>query len=1000
MSTPTKEEIQLADSWWSDARRSDSHFAPHADHVHVFRSAASAAKAAENKGSPCDEWPRIAGHSVLTIATVSDFDLKFTPSTKTYTQWVSDAIAHGAVAVSIRAAVEPAKISAEEMRRQFKRVRSDIEDAHRNNKMARGEREENLSLLAQISRAYDTGGFPTLHDASVLMAFNGRREERKLMPSSCATVRLMENLQMQALSEMQLASSVRANPNKHELPSPVVACSGITSMNRVGDRKGVLLGFDERDQQPAYLDHRATSESDAYPIMAILGATGSGKAVELSTTIPTPTGTTTMGDLTRGDVVLGRDGKPCTVTHLSEITTPERAYRITLSDGQTIDACSNHQWLVAGSPLDHATPSTSEALVRAAMSTTSLRLDVEGIHTVTRGIGAPIPAAMIRPMLDMVDVRCDNELKYELREALIMLAARTRQQTAGSNVGLVVLSTEEILATGRDGWGIPLPETSVDALGTPLDERLDLFHSADSSEDPERFAAVARSLGYHARITSGGVDLDLERSTLAIESIEPIEPVPMRCITVDSPDSTYLVEGFVPTHNTMVALNIADQLQAMGAPVVFIDPKTHTEGEGHAPVVRAMGGTVASLDSLLGSDGVFDPVRFMADRQSAVETATNLLLQINPWGWQKDTYEVSLGAALQHGIMMRGANCLGQALRYAFEDGMLEGHEDVFHKCEQLKDSSPLFGALYGRDPKGNALNINDGVTLIEVGKTALPVPEPGVPPETITQRVAAALVRMMVFGSANAVTGRFGTVMLDEAWVFMAAGKSEIDRLGRLARSQKVLPVLLTQKVTDLVNAGLSGYISRGLILHLGDVDEARAALQLFKVEDSQERMERIPARERADADDEDGGGALNPKSLKALVSEEPDPDIPGMKRRVVHRGSVAFYSDLSGRFIPVEMVLPEEFLLMASTNPLDIQRRERVLAARRREQAVRRRRAESSEVDVDEFDRMMEVTRDEGRKEVESLFEAKEEQGVSAPSSRQRKGTSAEELEELFGS
>lgn len=38
-----------------------------------------------------------------------------------------------------------------------------------------------------------------------------------------------------------------------------------------------------------------------------------------------------------------------------------------------------------------------------------------------------------------------------------------------------------------------------------------------------------------------------------LASINPIEPVPMRCITVDSPNSMYLVgEGMIPTHNTRV----------------------------------------------------------------------------------------------------------------------------------------------------------------------------------------------------------------------------------------------------------------------------------------------------------------------------------------------------------------------------------------------------------------------------------------------------------------
>jgi len=35
------------------------------------------------------------------------------------------------------------------------------------------------------------------------------------------------------------------------------------------------------------------------------------------------------------------------------------------------------------------------------------------------------------------------------------------------------------------------------------------------------------------------------------------------------------------------------------------------------------------------------------------------------------------------------------------------------------------------------------------------------------------------VFGSAMALAGRGGVIHLDEAWVFLGAGKAEVERLG-----------------------------------------------------------------------------------------------------------------------------------------------------------------------------------------------------------------------------
>ena len=1226
MQVPTPAELDMAESWWSDTSKSDSHYIPHSDHMHVFASEQSA-KAAMNSSEECDQWPLVSGHNVLSIATVSEFDLRFVPSPRSYTQWASDMFAEGAIAISIRGMVEPAKITTEEMRRQHNRVRQDIEEMYKNNKMSRAEQEEQLDLLREISHAYEGGGFPTSHETSVLAAFNGFKDEKRLLQYSAATVRMMENRQYQGLKEMQLGSAVRQNPYVHELPSSTIACSGITSLNRVGDSTGAIVGFDERDGQSAYMDHSASYVGDSYPIGLIAGATGSGKLLKLSTEVPTPDGTTTIGELREGDTIFGRDGKPCKVTHLSPIQTPERAYKLTLSDGQSFIACSNHQWVASdrndrvalrrpkhraaldrarqletlaaryrelaltfspthestlaqiaelSSTLEGATVTTSlgvqaaldmvetpfevkrrarerhfekdvvkhdpvqvfeapealETLVelwgsykpgrfyergkaRAAAARTLLasgtgegqkwssREICENIHALdgSLGMSAERSSAHVPRQLTQAGLTHTIEKRpvtipmkgthvglnytqrvYRTREALTGLALRALQQRVidDSPYRERVVTTEEMLAegvhleSGHVNFSIRLasptdgPERDVPVepyvlgawlgdgatgAGTItcidreiLDEiakagyrirtRTDKEHTiyglasdlkkagfkvAPGAAGPkdkhipveylrasyaQRLAvlqglmdtdgtiseqgtceltlchkpladtalSLIRSLGIKVSMKQGAAgytrtDKDTGEKTrvstgtryrmvfttilpvfrlprkkallpaklretsnwLYVTSIEPVESEPMRCITVDSPDSTYLIGDFVPTHNTMVGLNLLDQWSAMGVPCIFIDPKNHTAEEGHAPVIRNMGGQVYSLDSLVDADGVFDPVRFSQNAQAAVEMGLDLIMSINPFGSRAEDFEVALSRALQYGIVTMGAGCLGEALRLAHDDGMLKGYEKIFEKCEELKESNAQFGAMYGRDPKGNALNVNDGVTLIEVGSAYLPIPEPGAVATTLSQRIAMALVRMMVFGSSNALTGRGGVVALDEAWVFLSAGRSQMERLGRLARSQRVFPLLMTQRVTDAVEAGLAGYISRGIILHISDEDEARAACELFKVEPTRSRLDRIRAKEYVGGDDEGGSSGFNFQSLKALIATEDDPDFPGRKRRRVVRGSVGYYADLKQRFIPVENVLPEEFLLLASTNVVDIQRRERVLARRR---------------------------------------------------------------------
>ena len=82
-----------------------------------------------------------------------------------------------------------------------------------------------------------------------------------------------------------------------------------------------------------------------WDILLFLSGRGFGKLLNLMTPIPTPGGWTMMGNLAPGDRVFDEAGKPCTVTWVSDITTPEVAYRVRFSDGSSLDACSEHQWV-------------------------------------------------------------------------------------------------------------------------------------------------------------------------------------------------------------------------------------------------------------------------------------------------------------------------------------------------------------------------------------------------------------------------------------------------------------------------------------------------------------------------------------------------------------------------------------------------------------------------------------------------------------------------------
>lgn len=435
---------------------------------------------------------------------------------------------------------------------------------------------------------------------------------------------------------------------------------------------------------------------------------------------------------------------------------------------------------------------------------------------------------------------------------------------------------------------------------------------------------------------------------LYITDIRPVESRPGRCIQVDSPDHTYLAgEGFVPSSNTLVLLYLAWQWAQLRPeiPQVIVDPKVDSN---HDDVVELSGGQVYSLDDLQRADGVFDPLRFAGNAQAGVEVACSMLLQVDPWPEGKKRFESELQVALKHGVD-KGATCIGQALLMAKEDGIAS--EELIGPIFQQVKSNAMFRACVGLSPEGEGLRVSSGITYIKVGDAHLDLPQPGREPESLNQRVAIALVKMMVFGSAMAMAGRGGVLHFDEAWVAMAGGATEVERLGRLARSQSILPVLYTQRVSDAVNNGLAGYISRGLIMHISDPEEAEAACALFKLEPDL-FVERITMGDKKGGATASIDGAPEWLSLKALTMPPETPDGP----RKVLRGSVAIYRDLIGRAVPVTVTMPPEFVEIASTNPDDINRKDEMKLRKSFETKVQQDEAEriSEELGSAEHEKM----------------------------------------------
>jgi RecQ family ATP-dependent DNA helicase len=104
------------------------------------------------------------------------------------------------------------------------------------------------------------------------------------------------------------------------------------------------LGHTRRDAQLEMAQLAAhTLRSGGYAI--IQAGTGTGKALDVETPIPTMNGWKRMGDLAIGDVVFDEQGQPTNVTTVFDTMYDRPCYEVVFSDGSSLVADAEHEWV-------------------------------------------------------------------------------------------------------------------------------------------------------------------------------------------------------------------------------------------------------------------------------------------------------------------------------------------------------------------------------------------------------------------------------------------------------------------------------------------------------------------------------------------------------------------------------------------------------------------------------------------------------------------------------
>lgn len=366
---------------------------------------------------------------------------------------------------------------------------------------------------------------------------------------------------------------------------------------------------DRIEQSPFHL--QLQRELTQFQQMVTMSHPDSGKALALDTEIPTPNGWSTMGALQVGDRVFDSQGRPCNVTFTTGIQLNRKVFEVEFEDGAVLKADADHRWLVRKrQSLGTTVVTTADMLARLRENDGHYTWSVP----VTRPVQHVRHRLLLRPYVlgawlgngsSQNAALCFFEPDRFVWDQCVGFVGghmprrdsrnpRVLSGTLGTDAGVVrgklrrlgVLQNKhipscylqaaevdrrELLAGLLDTDGYVDPKTGRVEL-TFCNERL----STDALE-------LVRSLGYRATMAQSDAKLNGrvvgQRWRIAFTAGEPVfrlprkrdsqrlatercrwkhvvairemRSVPVRCISVDSPDRTYLAgRSYTVTHNT------------------------------------------------------------------------------------------------------------------------------------------------------------------------------------------------------------------------------------------------------------------------------------------------------------------------------------------------------------------------------------------------------------------------------------------------------------------
>lgn len=276
-----------------------------------------------------------------------------------------------------------------------------------------------------------------------------------------------------------------------------------------GMASGVPTGFTDLDE--------LTNGLHPGQMVTVAARPGVGKALALDTSLPTPTGWTSMADVAVGDQLLGADGHPTTVVAVTEVLYGRPCYDVEFSDGTVITADEQHQWPTRGGVLITADLAAGMTIVRP-----------EPVE-MPAATAIPVSAYQVGRRLGGDDARGTDFEPWAWRYLRGSLEQRWEMLRG-------VIEAATITGGAGDSFTINAPWGRGEHRTLVLD--------------------LLATLGFVPDRGWPGQSIHVPAGERTITAVRPRHSVPVRCVQVDNTDHLYLAgRGMVPTHNSTLALD-------------------------------------------------------------------------------------------------------------------------------------------------------------------------------------------------------------------------------------------------------------------------------------------------------------------------------------------------------------------------------------------------------------------------------------------------------------